>query len=143
MKDRIYLGRGGPGLKYGEGEAIYLEKHEWQCGWYWGFGYLGNKNLHFHFNSVLEQPSVYKVDEAFKSTWITQDQWWILRDLFIQAYAFQKAAECYRYGGHQSQKAELYRVKSKDMAMHINNNLRQVLNTIWALLHIWKSEETS
>lgn len=141
MGDKIYLGRGGPGLKYGEGEAIYLKKHSWACGWYWGFGYLGNKDLHFHFDSVFGSQETFNVDNVFEVTWITQDMWWILRDLFKSAYALREAAEVYRHGGHQTSKAKPYRVTSPDMAKYINADLEKTLDNIWMLLKTWKSED--
>ncbi len=42
---------------YGSSEPIYLEGFKWDCDWYWGGGYLGNKNLHTHFDGCfLESP---------------------------------------------------------------------------------------
>lgn len=46
--DKIYL---GTITGYG---SIYLSKHSWDCNWYWGFGYLGNNNLHFYIESLIE-----------------------------------------------------------------------------------------
>jgi hypothetical protein len=57
MTNKIYLG------KY-EGELVYLSKHSWKCDWYWGFGYVGNRNWHFHFSTFL-QDSKYS-SEVFK-----------------------------------------------------------------------------
>ena len=48
-----------------DGEYVWLEKESWDCGWYWGFGYLhtysNNRcpersrdlNSHFHFDSTF------------------------------------------------------------------------------------------
>lgn len=33
------------------GEKVYLSAPSWDCNWYWGFGYLGNKNCHYHLSS--------------------------------------------------------------------------------------------
>lgn len=138
-EERIYLGRiAGSG-------GTYLTKHTWDCGWYWGFGYLGNKNCHFHINSLINHPKEYcanwhNVSHQFAETWITQRQWWIIRDLFIQAYALQKAAETYRYGGHQTQDAAPYRITDADMAKTLNEHLGKLLDNIWQLLHAFKAE---
>ena len=35
-----------------EGERVYLSKHSWDCGWYWGFGYVGNRDCHFHLSNA-------------------------------------------------------------------------------------------
>ena len=60
------------------GERVWLEKPSWDCGWYWGFGYLqtmqGNRepsrardiNSHTHWDS--------RVDESHKNAydWFTE-----------------------------------------------------------------------
>lgn len=36
---------------------VYLDDFKWDCGWYWGGGYIGNTNFHAHFNGAfLERP---------------------------------------------------------------------------------------
>lgn len=42
-KDKIFFG-----VDRNTMENIYLSKPTWDCGWYWSFGYLGNKNCHYH-----------------------------------------------------------------------------------------------
>ena len=130
MVDKIRLGR------LADGQVCYLTKHEWQCDWYWAFGYLGNSNTHFHIDSLIDHPAGYNkewtnVSYHFKETFLTQNDWWILRDLFITAYAFKKAAECYRYGGHQTEKAEPLRAISPAMEKMINKDLEMILTRIW------------
>ncbi len=54
-KKHWYLGN----TKGKHSEAIYLEDFTWDCGWYWGGGYIGNKNMHCHFNGCfLEVPDI-------------------------------------------------------------------------------------
>jgi hypothetical protein len=38
---------------YGERQHIYLSDFTWDCDWYWGGGYLGNKDTHFHFDGAF------------------------------------------------------------------------------------------
>ena len=136
--DKIFLGTGAKG----EGR-LYLEKHQWDCGWYWGFGYIGNAGVHTHIEFLIKRREKYDrywvdVSHQFKSTWITQDQWWILRDLFISAYAFKRAAEVYRYGGHQTEAANTFRILNSERAADINRDLEVLLERIWILLTEWK-----
>lgn len=42
-KNKIFFGK-----RKSDGAYIYLSKPEWSCGWYWSFGWMGNKNEHFH-----------------------------------------------------------------------------------------------
>lgn len=134
---KIYLGNhkvNGP---------TYLSKHKY-CGWYWGMGYVGNKNCHWHFDAMIKHPEKHEpnwtnVEHHFSATWLTQDQWWVLRDLFISAYAIKEAAEVYRYGGHQTNKADTYRVLSEEMTTRLNKDLETILDNIWTVLHEWKT----
>ena len=120
-----------------DGENMWLEKHKWDCGWYWGFGYVGNKNCHFHFDSLLYikdgKGSVkYTASDLFESTKITDKEWWVIRDLFSQAYALQKAAEVYQYGGHQTTVVGTTDIiKNKERADQINADLQKVLDLVW------------
>ena len=53
-KKKWYLGD----LKDGHTpKRVYLYDFSWDCDWYWGGGYIGNNQLHTHFNSCfLEVP---------------------------------------------------------------------------------------
>ena len=125
MEDRIYL---GTIAEYGR---LYLSKHSWDCGWYWGMGYIGNNNCHMHIDSLIgAECSICNIFD--KGTRITQDQWWIIRDLFKQAYALKEAAEIYQYGGHQTSKPGITDcIKNLEMAALINKDLETVLNKVW------------
>lgn len=116
------------------GELTWLSKHSWDCNWYWAFGYLGNRNCHWHFESLLEG-NQYHVKDLFNDTTLTQADWWIMRDLFTQAYALKKAAEVYRHGGHQSSKKGVTDIiQSKDMENRINQDLKMILDELWNYL---------
>lgn len=113
-----------------KGEVIYLEKHEWSCDWYWSFGWIGNKNLHMHFEAFLAD-NLY-ADELFETTNITNNEWWVIRDLMVQAYALQKAAEVYRCGGGQTTKAGITNILTDaDKTKVLNADLEKVLETMW------------
>ena len=134
MVDNIFLGR----LKDMD-ERVSLERHKWDCGWYWAFGYIGNRNLHMHISALINHPEDYNPDwtdvgEQFSETWLTQSQWWILRDLFLSAYALKEAAKSYRHGGHQSISAAPYRVISETRATELNADLSTLLDNIWKFL---------
>ena len=142
MTQKILLG------KY-QNETIYLTKHNWDCDWYWGFGYVGNSRNHFHIDSMIvgaNEPGLL-ASELFDSTWITDKQWWIVRDMFVQAYALKSAAEVYRYGGHQSilkGVTDILRMEGMSsadaMIKQLNDDLKLVLDTIWNYLLECKSQ---
>jgi hypothetical protein len=130
---KIYLGRVRRDHKsYLSGENCYLTKHQWCCGWYWGFGYIGNSQTHTHFDSTFLQDYKY-ASEIFETTNISDADWWVIRDLFVQAYALRKAAEVYRYGGHQTSREGLTDlIRDSEMAARLNNDLDRVLERVWA-----------
>ena len=115
------------------GETIYLEKHRWECGWYWALGYIGNKNIHTHIEELIKNKET-DVNKIFSKTKITQNTWWILRDLFIQAYTIKKCAEVYRYGGHQTNTNGLSVERDDKLIARLNSDLEKILNNIWELL---------
>ena len=126
MTYKIYLG-------IYEGEKVYLSKHSWDCGWYWGFGYVGNRNCHFHFEKFLEDSSY--ASRVFTDPNFTDQNWWYVRDLFTQAYALTKVAEVYSYGGHQASKEGLTdMLRSEDKAKQANDDLQLVLNALWQFM---------
>jgi hypothetical protein len=134
MTTKIFLGRTASDFTELPDEPLFIAKHSFDCGWYWGFGYIGNKNLHMHIESLINS-KVYKASEIFSSTKITDSEWRIVRDLFIQAYALKAAAEVYRIGGHQTTRTGVTDIiKNPDMADKLNADLKTVLDTVWNLL---------
>jgi len=131
---KIYLGKMRPNVgTLADSESLYLTKHTWDCNWYWGFGYIGNSRCHFQFSSFLETPKL--ASEIFKSTNITDADWWIIRDLFVQAYALKKAAEVYRYGGHQTNHAGITDIiKDTDIGVRLNADIKKILDVLWGFI---------
>lgn len=112
------------------GEYVYLEKHKWDCGWYWGFGYIRSESCNFHIDSLITRET--DINKIFESTKVSQEDWWILRDLFIQAYAIKKCTEVYRHGGNQTEKAKPFRVvRDDELIKRLNSDLEILLNNIW------------
>ncbi len=133
--NRKYLGKTSENFKNCPNQSIYITKHSWDCDWYWGFGYIGNGGMHTHFDGVFLNNAPTDVKEIFKSTKITQELWWILRDLFIQAYALKECAAVYHYGGHQTSKEGITDIiKNQEMEKTINKDLETVLNKIWEVI---------
>ena len=113
-----------------DNQPIFLTKHKWDCDWYWGFGYIGNSRQHFHIDSLIKD--VTNVNKIFDKTKITQKEWWVIRDLFIQAYALKNVAEVYYHGGHQLTVEGLTDIlHSADKARQINKDLELILDKVW------------
>lgn len=94
-----------PKIKIGivDNENIYLSPPSWDCGWYWGFGYLVNKNCHYHVDSLTRNENVDLYD-AFKkhfgkSLIVRDSQLWTLVELFKTFYILKETTEVLGRGG--------------------------------------------
>ena len=106
--------------KDADGYTVWLEAPKWDCGWYWGFGYIEkytNKenperardiSSHSHFSSLVGQQeyydhekgchrkgeyihNIYDSTELVKTTF-TEKEGWLLSELFKQFYLLQDMA---------------------------------------------------
>jgi hypothetical protein len=152
--NRVYLG--STKSVYGRNEPIYLYDFEWSCGWYWTGGYLGNRNLHCHFNDCfLKTPDIRgHVLGNFVTPWNRKegsvviangcsiwedlstflnnpsfdgDTWWRIKDLFKQFYRLRDAAEVFLYGGHCISKGRTEKEINPEMAKSINLHIQNVI----------------
>lgn len=85
-----------------EWQKIYLSAPSWDCGWYWGFGYLWNRNCHYHLSGLNEgkNQSLYDaIKEHFEDLQITNNKLWVFCELVSTAYKLKEAAEVLRSGG--------------------------------------------
>jgi hypothetical protein len=140
MEKKIFIGKVREDFKgnernYVSGEKLFITQHSWDCDWYWGFGYIGNKDLHTHFDSTfLGGAEAYDVEKVFETPVLTSKEWWLVRDLFVQAYALKGAAEVYRHGGYQtSMKGVTDIIKDDEMCTRLNADLQAVLDKVWSI----------
>lgn len=96
------------------GERLYLEDASWDCGWYWGFGYVESFtnntrpwlsrdiSCHTHFDSLWLKG---KYDDFLKlESPLTKDEKWQLLELMQSFYTVREYAElCNRGGSHYTE----------------------------------------
>lgn len=130
---KIYLGKS-------DDQRISLSPPSWDGGGYWGFGYLGNKNCHYHVDS-LTKIKTYNSDakawtyenvnlfDGFKGhfgdSFIVKEDGdiWTLAELFKTFYVLSETAEVLGRGGSHMAKnpiAEL--IKNTYEVKRINEN---------------------
>ena len=123
-KKKWYIGTSDNGREY-------LEDFSWDCDWYWGGGYLGNRNLHHHVSGINAYENINLFDAMkryfHKSLALTDGQLWRFCDLFTQFYAYQKAAECFRHGGHYTSQGRKPQEIKPVMADSMNLHLKHVI----------------
>jgi hypothetical protein len=134
-----------------DGEHVYLEKESWDCGWYWGAGYLHTFTndrvptasrdiaMHTHFDSLFLNKNVSAYDlinSYFESMVISKDQLYELVDLMMTMYDLKKTAELFRHGySYQTEKAKIEDLKDEALENRINKVLLpQVFDRIRKLL---------
>ena len=115
--------------------SIYLEKHSWDCDWYWGFGYLGNTRMHFHMDSMIvnESNGDHIVFDSISKLDVKLDpkiDGWKLMELFSRAYILKEYAEM-RYTGSAHITSTEPNVENKEEAEKINKELGELLDYTW------------
>lgn len=137
--------------KDADGTLYWLEEPSWDCGWYWGFGYIetytNNKNPHLakdinshqHWNGLFMNKNKCSFDafkEFFVETPLNDNEIWELCDYMITFYTLQKTAELFKHGLSQyTSRAKLDILKNEEQRDYINNQaLPQVFERIKKLL---------
>lgn len=116
-------------------ENINLYCPSWDCGWYWGFGYLGNSNTHYHLNglgsdtgeainrNIYDQLLSHFDDEAGIVAYMkTNDTLWVFCEIVETIYALKNAAEILERGGsHYTVNPCCDLIRDSSEAERINN----------------------
>lgn len=142
-KDIYLLGIDEDGTKY------WLEAPKWDCGWYWGFGYVetytNNTNPHLakdisshsHFSGLVGYQEFYNHEKGvfqkgeyihnvfdsptFAATTFDEKTGWVLSELFDSFYKLKKIAEVFGKGGSNLTTNPCQSViLNKEWARHIN-----------------------
>jgi hypothetical protein len=118
-------------------QKIYLSAPSWDCNWYWGFGYLGNRNCHYHVDGLTKHET-YNFEKKcweyeftnlydgfkkhFGNTLIVRDsKLWTLCELFKTAYTLKETAEVLGRGGsHYTTNPCSELITNKDEVTRIN-----------------------
>lgn len=136
-----------------DGKRVYLEAAKWDCGWYWGFGYIEryNKNKpdhstdilsHTHWNTeIIGKQNYYDSDKGcwrqssdyihhfnanptMKETTLTDNESWELADLMASFYTLKDAAALLGSGSsHISTPQNAKKIKRKRTNNHINQQI--------------------
>ena len=132
-----------------DGHNFWLEEPKWECGWYWGFGYVETYTnpwgppardieSHQHYDGLCfkkyeyydhkkgcfqQGEYIHKLSDrpdVVACSLIEREQW-ILSDLMKMAYTLKKTAELYRQGNAHLTSHELVpQLKRPDREKEIN-----------------------
>jgi len=82
----------------------WLEAPKWDCGWYWGFGYVEEYTTHdkpeisrditshTHIDSLLNNKPFHELGTCFDKTTFSEKEKWDLAELFKQFYLLKEMA---------------------------------------------------
>lgn len=77
---------------------IYLTKPEWQCDWYWCFGWISSKNLHTHLNRLGSSNIYDNIKEFIPNVELSDTNLWKFCELAESIYTLKKSAELFHRG---------------------------------------------
>jgi hypothetical protein len=117
------------------GELVWLESPTWDCGWYWGFGYVetytNNRyphlardiSSHSHFSGLIGKQDngkyIYHINEIM-DTPLTDTESWELSDLMKRFYTLKESAEVFHRGNANYTSNTKHDSKNEDLAKYIN-----------------------
>lgn len=87
------------------GNKHYLQAPSWDCGWYWGFGYIHTFSArdierHYHFDSFGKTENMHDgFKKAFVDSVLTDSELWKLCELMKTFYILKSTAEVLGRGG--------------------------------------------
>ena len=83
-----------------DGERVWLAPPSWDCGWYWGYGYIQNNNLHTHFNLLDTNDNLFNaIQKRFDGTFSLQGKnLWAFCELLQTFYTLKEIANVYSRG---------------------------------------------
>jgi len=110
------------------GEAIYFSKPTFDCGWYWGFGYLGNINCHYHLSGYANGRNINMYDALIKDynlcNALGNGNLWEFCEVAKTIYSLKETAEVLGRGGsHYTNNPFKGDIINKDEVERINNIL--------------------
>lgn len=112
------------GIRKSDGKKIFITKPSWDCGWYWGFGYIGNAQEHFHLSYYLNRINMHMRDALLLDYDLDENiekNLWLFFELVKTAYALKDCAEVLGRGGsHVSTNPLSSVIMNKDEADRIN-----------------------
>lgn len=127
-----------------DNNRYYLRKPKFDCGWYWGLGYLATgRGSHLHFDSYFKDKPFYDAWIDFEDTPFTKDEAYIITDYMRQLYRLREMADMLHLGNthitSEAKALEQFAEQNTAEYKRINNVL---IPTVWnALVDVLLDEE--
>lgn len=120
------------GISKEDKKKVWLAKASWDCGWYWGFGYVETYNKwetdiyeHNHFDSLfLKEDIFHSFVDYFEETTLSEGEIWELLELMKTFYTLRDYAEfCHNGSAWISSNKFKDILQDKNQEKHINETL--------------------
>ena len=127
-----------------DNNRYYLRKPHFDCGWYWGLGYLATgRGSHLHFDSYFKDKPFYDAWVGFEDTPFTQEEAYIITDYMRQLYRLREMADMLHCGNTNitgnAKVLEQFEAQNTAEYKRINNVL---IPTVWnALVDVLLDDE--
>jgi len=125
-----------------DNNRYYLRKPTFDCGWYWGLGYLATgRGSHSHFDSYFKDE--FFCDYDFDDTPFTEDEKYIIADYMRQLYRLRKMADMLHLGDtHITSKAKVLEQFAEQNTAEYKRICNVLIPTVWnALVDVLLDEE--
>lgn len=128
-----------------DGRDVMLRVPSFDCGWYWGFGYLGNRDCHFHLNYLesmdpkLANKNLYDqlIGLFGDSLTIPRKKLWTFCEIVKTIYTLKEAAEVFGRGGSYTKNPDKDALTIPEYVDRINNELIPMqIRSLWELLTV-------
>ena len=118
-----------------DGRGVMLRRPSFDCDWYWGFGYLGNSQCHYHLDGLASMEWKNKDIQGknlfdqmkihFGESLVLNDKsLWKFCEIVTTIYTLCKTAEVFNRGGsHFTTNPDAELLKHPEMWTHINEVL--------------------
>lgn len=120
-KNIYLLGKDKDGIRY------WLEEATFDCGWYWGFGYVetytNNKNpelardikSHQHFDTLFLKENIFdSFKKLFVETPLTNEEIWQILGYMKEFYTMKEYSELLHCGNHITSKAKNIKLEENE-----------------------------
>lgn len=121
LPKRFYLGNN----RSVAGGMVFMSLPSFDCNWYWSFGYLGNRDCHYHLEGIEKDKNLHMFDKVKahfgSSLTITDDKdLWLFCEISLTIYTLKKTAELFYMGGsHTTTNPDKDLLKNDEYYNHI------------------------
>lgn len=107
-----------------QGEAVFLLRPSWDCGWYWSFGYVNTEDTHTHLDRLGDSNMVDNLKDYLAQMTLDDKDLWIFCELAVTIYTLKSMAELLHLGGSHYTHNPCYDILIQpDWLHHINHVL--------------------